>query len=187
MCRVWPWYSVSPGRLPPTITSTPWLPRMRCSRLTSARRGTLSRMSVWSVSRLAIISGSVAFFAPEIGIAPLSGRPPTMRMRSILVCPRLVARPPIQVRAGPIQSGPNTAKVRFVAGILALPVALAARRGIGRRGRRPVVGRFLAGRGPAARLRLAALEIGLERRRQPLGAAAGGAFALLARGHGVLI
>src|SRR6185436_3120923 len=32
---------------------------------------------------LAIISGSVAFFAPEIGIEPLSGRPPTMRMRSM--------------------------------------------------------------------------------------------------------
>ena len=29
-------------------------------------------MSVWSVSRLAIISGSVAFLAPEIGIVPLS-------------------------------------------------------------------------------------------------------------------
>src|SRR5690242_318670 len=32
---------------------------------------------------LAIISGRVAFLAPEIGIEPLSGRPPTMRMRSI--------------------------------------------------------------------------------------------------------
>src|SRR4051812_19428483 len=32
---------------------------------------------------LAIISGSVAFLAPEIGIEPLSGRPPTIRMRSI--------------------------------------------------------------------------------------------------------
>ena len=34
---------------------------------TSARRGTLSRVSVSSVSRLAIISGSAAFLAPEIG------------------------------------------------------------------------------------------------------------------------
>ena len=35
-----------PARLPGTIMSTPWLERMRCSRLTSARRGTLSRISV---------------------------------------------------------------------------------------------------------------------------------------------
>ena len=35
------------------------------------------------MSRLAIISGSVAFFAPDIGMVPLSGRPPTMRMRSM--------------------------------------------------------------------------------------------------------
>ena len=68
MCSVWPSYCVSPGRLPPIITSTPWLPRMRCRRPTSASRGTLSRISVSSVSRLAIISGSVAFLAPEIGI-----------------------------------------------------------------------------------------------------------------------
>src|SRR5262249_42782499 len=35
------------------------------------------------VSRLAIIKGSVAFLAPEIGIVPLSLRPPLIRMRSI--------------------------------------------------------------------------------------------------------
>ena len=69
------------------MMSTPWLPRMRCNRLTSASRGTLSRTSVWSVSRLAIISGSVAFFAPEIGIVPSRRRPPTMRMRSITTPP----------------------------------------------------------------------------------------------------
>ena len=39
--------------------------------MTSASRGTLSRISVSSVSRLAIINGSVAFLAPEIGIVPL--------------------------------------------------------------------------------------------------------------------
>ena len=32
---------------------------------------------------VAIINGSVAFLAPEIGIVPWSSRPPTMRMRSI--------------------------------------------------------------------------------------------------------
>ena len=55
---------------------------------TSASRGTLSSVSVSSVSRLAIISGKVAFLAPEIGIVPLSRRPPTMRMRSITDHPR---------------------------------------------------------------------------------------------------
>ncbi len=56
-----------PARLPWTMQSTPWLPRMRLSRATSARRGTFSRVSVSSVSRLAIISGRAAFLAPEIG------------------------------------------------------------------------------------------------------------------------
>jgi hypothetical protein len=41
---------------------------------TSASRGTLSRISVSSVSRPAIINGSAAFLAPEIGIVPLSLR-----------------------------------------------------------------------------------------------------------------
>ena len=36
-----------------------------------------------SVSNEAIISGRAAFFAPEIGMVPLSFLPPTMRMRSI--------------------------------------------------------------------------------------------------------
>ena len=38
---------------------------------------------VRSVSSEAIISGRAAFFAPEIGMTPFSGWPPTMRMRSI--------------------------------------------------------------------------------------------------------
>jgi hypothetical protein len=37
------------------------------------------------VRRLAIISGNVAFFAPEIGIVPFKLRPPMMRMRSMLI------------------------------------------------------------------------------------------------------
>src|SRR5215831_16415145 len=63
---------------------------MRWSRATSASRGTLSRTSVLSVSKLAIINGKVAFFAPEIGIVPLSLWPPWMRMRS-MPPPRLPA------------------------------------------------------------------------------------------------
>src|SRR6185312_3207675 len=58
---------------------------MRCNCATSARRGTLSSTRVCSVSRPAIISGSAAFFAPEIAMVPLSLLPPTMRMRSITI------------------------------------------------------------------------------------------------------
>src|SRR5882762_6190923 len=58
---------------------------MRCSCATSASRGTLSRISVSSDNRPAIINGSAAFFAPEIGMVPLSLLPPTMRIRSILI------------------------------------------------------------------------------------------------------
>ena len=48
---------------------------MRLRRATSASRGVLSRVSVSSVRRLAIISGRAAFLAPEIGIVPLSFAP----------------------------------------------------------------------------------------------------------------
>ena len=50
---------------------------------TSASRGTFSSVSVSSVRRLAIISGSAAFLAPEIGIVPFSRAPPTMRILSM--------------------------------------------------------------------------------------------------------
>jgi hypothetical protein len=43
---------------------------MRANWLTSASRGRFSSVSVWSVSSEAIINGSAAFFAPEIGIVP---------------------------------------------------------------------------------------------------------------------
>src|ERR1700742_227085 len=56
---------------------------MRWSCATSASRGTLSRISVCSDSRPAIIKGNAAFFAPEIGMVPLSLLPPTMRIRSM--------------------------------------------------------------------------------------------------------
>jgi hypothetical protein len=51
--------------------------------LGDASRGTLSRISVASDNSPAIINGSAAFFAPEIGMVPLSLPPPTMRIRSM--------------------------------------------------------------------------------------------------------
>src|ERR1044071_2032312 len=77
---------------------------MRWSSTTSASRGTFSRISVSCVSRLAIISGSVAFLAPEIGMTPLSFCPPTIRMRSILA--------PDNNDRDYHPHGPNAAKVR---------------------------------------------------------------------------
>ena len=50
------------------VKSTPWLPRMRSSCVTSASSGMFSSVSVSLVSNEAIISGSAAFLAPEIGI-----------------------------------------------------------------------------------------------------------------------
>jgi hypothetical protein len=49
----------------------------------SASRGTLCSVSFWSVSSEATINGSEAFFEPEMGISPLSWRPPLIRMRSM--------------------------------------------------------------------------------------------------------
>src|SRR5512137_1176880 len=51
----------------------------------SARSGAFSSTSGPSESRAAVISGSVAFFAPLIGMTPCSGLPPRMRMRSIVL------------------------------------------------------------------------------------------------------
>src|SRR6476469_2654749 len=56
---------------------------MRISSLTSERRGVFSRITVSGVSRLAIIRGSAAFLAPEMGMELLRACPPTIRMRSI--------------------------------------------------------------------------------------------------------
>ena len=54
---------------------------MRCGRLDN-RKGS-------SVSKLAAINGSAAFFAPLIVISPSSGIPPVMRIRSISLHPAL--------------------------------------------------------------------------------------------------
>src|SRR3984957_4179827 len=159
---------------------------MRWSRPTSASRGTLSRINVCSVSRLAIISGSVAFFAPEIGIVPLRGRPPTILMRSMSIPPRprrgrtahdddrlarraqsiagdrVIARdrpPPIGT------SRPDCGESRErSAGSAVFVLVLVA----GRPRWRLLASRRLVAR-PPARLRLAPLEVFLERRRKPLG------------------
>src|SRR5918994_4611682 len=56
---------------------------MRASKLTSARRGTLCKVNVSRVRRLAIIKGSAAFLAPLMGMVPVKRWPPTMRMRSM--------------------------------------------------------------------------------------------------------
>src|SRR3954454_655764 len=56
---------------------------MRTSRFTSASSGTFLSVSRSRVSSEAIISGSAAFLAPEIGIVPWSLLPPTIRMRSM--------------------------------------------------------------------------------------------------------
>jgi hypothetical protein len=81
---VWPVSVFWPGRLPAMVWSTPKLLRMRRRDEMSASRGTLTSSSVSSVRRLAIISGRAAFLAPEIGIEPLRGAPPRMRIRSIV-------------------------------------------------------------------------------------------------------
>src|SRR3989304_3839789 len=74
------------------VTSMPWLPRIRASMLTAARRGRLGSVSVSRLRRLAIIKGSAAFLAPLIGMVPFKRWPPTMRMRSMaLLLPRAPA------------------------------------------------------------------------------------------------
>ncbi len=152
---------------------------MRCSRTTSASRGTLSRISVSSVSRLAIISGSVAFLAPDIGIVPLSRCPPTMRIRSMLApLARPVYRSPIYGPPAGLPAKPNMSegyhprrrKLRRKSD------AHAVQLGLRRPGRR--FSCALAFRLRAARplLRLAPPQVFPQRRRQPLAAAAGFAW-----------
>src|SRR3954469_9160693 len=126
---------------------------MRCKVTTSARRGTLSRTSVSSVRRLAIINGSVAFLAPEIGIVPVSGLPPTMRIRSICEYrPRLWT--PLGI-PNEFASSPYGPKNQYGNSAFMLVVANSA--GIG--ARRRLAGRLLASVRPLPRLLLAPLEV----------------------------
>ncbi len=53
-------------------------------RLTSARFGTFFSVTVSGVSRLAIMSGKVAFLAPLIGMVPWRRFPPLMRILSMM-------------------------------------------------------------------------------------------------------
>src|SRR5690606_16122146 len=74
-----------PFPLSPFMTAvTPcWQSRVISVEL-AATRGSLERVRVSSVSRLATISGSAEFFAPLISIFPISGLPPLIRILSIL-------------------------------------------------------------------------------------------------------
>ena len=78
MPRLWPF---SPGA---ALISTPCCFSSWIMVVMSASRGTLCSVSGWSVSSAATISGSEAFFEPEMRISPLSWRPPLMRMRSMV-------------------------------------------------------------------------------------------------------
>jgi hypothetical protein len=73
----------SAGLAPSIVVETPsWLskwPKLS----TSASRGRFRRVRGSSVSRAQGSRVNAAFFAPEIGILPLSGLPPRMTIRSI--------------------------------------------------------------------------------------------------------
>ena len=150
---------------------------MRCRSPTSASRGTLSRVSVWSVSMAAIISGRVAFFAPEIGIEPLSAFPPAMRMRSMPPAPHAGTVP-----SGNPDCGRKPAASHLTTPGLAVSLVFAKSGGIVGLGGGPGRGIFRAAfpvpsrlrptlRSRLRSLRPAALEIVPQRRRQALRAA----------------
>jgi hypothetical protein len=71
--------------VPPTSseTCTPRSESRRARVRMSLTSGTLLRRTAWSVSSVAHRSGSEAFLAPEMRTLPSSGRPPTMRSRSM--------------------------------------------------------------------------------------------------------
>src|SRR5947209_5662017 len=68
------------------IVTPCWPSRFAMVRI-SARSGRLARTSGSAVKRLAAISGRAAFLAPPIGIVPVSGVPPRIRMRSMTWAP----------------------------------------------------------------------------------------------------
>src|SRR5579863_4312443 len=117
--------------------------------------------SATSASSDAIIKGSVAFFAPEIGMVPSRRRPPTIRIRSILP-PRPKPDEPCRTNhAGPAQ------ELALISASIAAEVGTALLQcGIGR-------GSFLvavaaAGQFATLDLRFALFQVFAERRRQPL-------------------
>src|SRR4029079_15112614 len=78
---------------------------MRASRLTSASRGTLCKVNVSRVRRLAIIKGNAAFLAPLMGMVPVKRWPPTMRIRSMTL---LLPHAPAPVVKTPVFAGGRT-------------------------------------------------------------------------------
>src|SRR5690242_20511572 len=68
------------------IVTPCWPSRFAMVRI-SARSGRLAKTSGSAVKRLAAISGRAAFLAPPIGIVPVSGVPPRIRMRSMTSAP----------------------------------------------------------------------------------------------------
>src|SRR5262245_257611 len=80
--------------MPPSARSTPtpiW-PSSFAMVDTSRSRGRLERRSGRSVSSAAHMIGSAAFFAPEMRISPLSGRPPViLSLSMVLFYPPIVA------------------------------------------------------------------------------------------------
>src|ERR1700689_442252 len=76
--------SPSPRPVPAVrSTATPKLLSKSAMARTSARRGTLERLSFSDVSRQAAISFRAAFLAPLMGISPLRRAALRMRIRSI--------------------------------------------------------------------------------------------------------
>ncbi len=75
--------AVSPGALAGDRDIDAVIAKIRSSCVTSASSGMFSSVSVSLVSSEAIISGSAAFLAPEIGMTPLSWFPPTIFILSI--------------------------------------------------------------------------------------------------------
>src|ERR1051326_3413530 len=68
------------------IVTPCWPSRFAMVRI-SARSGRLAKTSGSAVKRLAAISGRAAVFGPPIGIVPVSGVPPRIRMRSMTSAP----------------------------------------------------------------------------------------------------
>src|SRR4029450_5227579 len=139
------------ARLPSMVRSRPWLRRMRASRFTSARFGTFLRVSRSPVSRLAIIRGSAAFLAPEMGMLPLSGLPPVTVMRSMCEDSLVTACRPDCVRRGRTACNWRNQPAGRIAGLV-LPALLFHR---------------LCGSNAAASLLLALLQVGAQLGGQP--------------------
>ena len=72
-----------PPRSPCVCTNAPMFSSSLRMVATSRKRGTLRKCTGSVVSRAAHISGKAAFFAPEMAMAPCSGRPPRISSLSM--------------------------------------------------------------------------------------------------------